>query len=124
MNAADIKNIVSVVREVVRGYYVIIFRSTDSYKVCKLHKEEFTHIFEEGDWVVETRDELTRFLLTSSTDSTTSASEFLTTFCSYTDGKQTKIAQQTIVCDWSVYELVFGTESPDLWLKSVHSEKI
>lgn len=123
MAEADIKSIVSVVREVVRGYYVMIFSDTRSYKVCKLQKEEFINIFRKGNWVTETRDELTRFLLTSSGDPSTSSSELLNTFCTYTVNGVTRIASQTVVCDWGVYELVFDGKSPENWLKSVTTEK-
>lgn len=123
MAEADIKSIVSVVREVVRGYYVMIFSDTRSYKVCKLQKEEFINIFKEGNWVAETRDELTRFLLTSPGDTATSESEMLNTFCTYTLNGETRIASQTVVCDWGVYEMVFDGKSPENWLKSVTTEK-
>lgn len=126
MNDTDIKSIVSIIREVLHGYYVIIFRDTVSYKVCKLHKEEFIGLFKDDvdKWVVETRDELTRFLLISPDDPTASESEMLQTFSTYNVDGTTKIARQSIVCDWVVYELVFGSEQPESVLKLAHTEKI
>lgn len=124
--SSDIKAIVYIIKEVVKGYYAIIQRDTNSYNIQKFNKEDFIAIFK-GDnqqWHIECDADLTRLLLTDSNDTISVDSDLVKTFNSYEVEGEVKIARVSIVCDWSIFELAFDGKTPQEVLDMVLSEKI
>lgn len=116
----DIKTIVNIIKEAVKGYYVIIYRDTISYKIEKYNKQEFVSIFSNGKkWVVDSDGDLTRFMLVDTLDPTTTNSDILKTFNAYNVGNEVKISSVSVVCDWSIYGLDFNEKQPTEVLKMI-----
>lgn len=123
---ADVKTIVTIIKEIVKGYYGIIYRDTNSYNIQKFNKEDFVAIFKEYNqqWQIEGDGDLTRFVLTDSNDTTsTVSSDLLKTFNAYEVNGVIKIARVSVVCDWSIFELAFNGNQPQAVLEMARSEK-
>lgn len=122
---ADVKIIVDIIKEIVKGYYVICQRDTISYSIHKFNKEEFVSIFSDHkqQWQIESDGDLTRFLLCDYSDSTSTDSDILKTFNSYEVDGSVKIASVAVVCDWSIFELAFNGKQPKEVLEMASSEK-
>lgn len=122
MEEADVKTIVDIIKEIVKGYYGIIYRDTISYKIQKYNKQEFVSIFSNGkEWVVDSNGDLTRFMLVDTSDPTTTNSDILKTFNAYNVGNEVKISSVSVVCDWSIYGLDFNEKQPIEILKMIHN---
>lgn len=117
--------IISIIKEVVRGYYATIKRDTTSTTIYKFNKEDFIAIFKEHNqqWKIEHDGDLTRFLLTSATDTTSTDSDILKTFNAYEVDGTVKIASMAVVCDWSIFALAFNEKEPNEVLEMARSEK-
>jgi len=120
---ADVKTIVNIIKEIVKGYYAVIKRDTNSYVIRKFNKEDFISILSNGKWQTENDGDLARFLLCNSTDTTSTDSDILKTFNSYEVDDSVKIASIAVVCDWSIFELAFDGKQPKEVLEMVCSEK-
>ncbi len=122
-NKDEIKKIVNIVKETVRGYYVIVKRDSNTYSIHTFDKKEFISIFSNGgEWKVEHDGDLTRFLLCDDV-SVETASKMLKTFNAYEEDGKVKIAAISIVCDWSIFELAFNEKQPDEVLRMILLEK-
>lgn len=121
--SADVNSIVNIIKEIVKGYYGVIYRDTNSYIIKKFIKEEFLNIFDEGQWKVEKEGDVARFLLIDSTDALATDSNILKTFNAYEADGVIRIARISVVCDWSTYQLAFGENSPSEVVKMAQSEK-
>lgn len=117
--------IISIIKEVVRGYYATIKRDTNSTTIYKFNKEDFIAIFKEHNqhWKIEHDGDLTRFLLTSATDTTSTDSDILKTFNAYEVNGTVRIASLAVVCDWSIFALAFDEKEPKEVIEMAHSEK-
>lgn len=122
---ADVKTIVTIIKEIVKGYYGIIYRDTNSYNIQKFNKEDFVAIFKEYNqqWQIEGDGDLTRFVLTDSNDTTSTDSDLVKTFNAYEVNGVIKIARVCVVCDWSIFELAFSGNQPQAVLEMARSEK-
>lgn len=123
--SADVKTIVNIIKEIVKGYYGIIYRDTNSYNIQKFNKEDFVAIFKEHNqqWQIEGDGDLTRFLLTSATDTTSTDSDILKTFNAYEIDGTVRIASMAVVCDWSIFALAFNEKEPKEVIEIARSEK-
>lgn len=123
--SADVKTIVNIIKEIVKGYYGIIYRDTNSYNIQKFNKEDFVAIFKEHNlqWQIEHDGDLTRFLLTSATDTTSTDSDILKTFNAYEADGTVRIASMAVVCDWSIFALAFNEKEPKEAIEMARSEK-
>lgn len=122
--SADVNSIVNIIKEIVKGYYGVIYRDTNSYIIKKFIKEEFLNIFDEGQWKVEKEGDVARFLLIDdSTDALATDSNILKTFNAYEVDGGIRIARISVVCDWSTYQLAFGEINPSEVVKMAQSEK-
>lgn len=120
----DITKIVGIVRESVRGHYVIIYRDTISYVADKFRKDDFMALLSSGDWKIITDGDFTRFVLTeSTTDPSETDSELLSIFNAYQSDGNHKISRLAVVCDWSLIELYFDGKKPDEVLNLAREEK-
>lgn len=121
----DLKAIVYIIKETVKGYYGIIYRDTNSYKIEKFKKKEFIDLFSSigSNWIVESDGDLARFLLCADTDTTSTDSDILKTFNAYDANGEVRIASISIVCDWSLFELAFEEKSAEEVLKMALNEK-
>lgn len=124
-HTADVKTIVTIIKEIVKGYYCIIYRDTNSYNINKFKKEDFISIFKEDNqqWHIESNADLIRFVLTDSTDTTATDSDILKTFNAYEADGEVRIARVSVVCDWSIFELAFDGKEPKTVLEMARSEK-
>ena len=122
-NKDEVKKIVNIVKETVKGYYVIVKRDTNTYSIHKFDKEEFISNFTNGGkWKVEHDGDLTRFLLCDDV-SVETASKMIKTFNAYEEDGKVKIAAISIVCDWSIFELAFDEQKPEEMLNLIVSVK-
>lgn len=119
--SADVNTIVNIIKELVRGYYGIVYRDTISYNIQKFDKDEFTNLLKSNKdkWVIECDGDLTRFILTDSSDPTATNSDILKTFNAYEFNGCIRIASISVVCDWSIFELAFNGEQPQEVLNKV-----
>ncbi len=125
-NSEDIKNIVNVVRELVHGYYVIVYADTGSYSVHKYNRTNITEFLQQSDnWIIKRDGDVAMFILMSDDAAETTSSELVETFNSYTDtSNNTKMSRLSLVCDASFLELIFDGKQPEDVLKEVSDGKI
>ena len=119
----DVKTIVNIIKDIVKGYYAVVYRDTNSYRVQKFVKDEFLSNFTVGNWSVESDSDLTRFLMCDESDPITTDSDILKTFNAYQVGDVVKIASMAVVCDWSIFELAFDEKQPNEVLEMVATKK-
>ena len=123
--STDVKTIINIIKEIVKGYYVIVERDTNSYTIHKFNKVDFISIFSNHNkqWQIESDGDLTRFLLCDNTDTTSTDSDILKTFNAYGVDGAVKIASVAVICDWSIFELAFDGKQPKEVLEMVSLEK-